>query len=76
MENNQLNDYYNSIYKYNILSLYDSILKSFEGYSNEYNPFFTNKKIEKPEFFLFISKNCINIPEFDLFKEQYLKEYK
>lgn len=74
MENNQYNNYYNSLYKYNILLLYDSILKTFEGYNNEYNSVFNYKKIEDLNFYLFISKNCINIPEFDLFKNEFLKD--
>jgi hypothetical protein len=57
------------------LSLYDSILKSFEGYKNDYNPLFDYKKIELNEFYLFISKNCINIAEFDIFKDKFLKEF-
>lgn len=75
MENNKFNNFYNSMYKYNILLLYHSILKSFEG-DNTYNPLFNNKKIENEEFYLFISKNCINIPEFDVFKSEFFKEYK
>ena len=75
MENNKLNNFYNSVYKYNILFLYHSILESFEGH-NTYNPLFYNKKIENGEFYLFISKNCINIPEFDLFKTEFFKKYK
>src|ERR1700753_4039569 len=66
MENNKFDNYYNSLYKYNILSLYDSILKSFEGYRNEYNYLFNYKQIEILEFYLFINKNCINTPQFDL----------
>jgi hypothetical protein len=72
MENNEFDNHFNCIYKYNILGLYDSILKAFEGYNN-YNPLFNGKKIENLEFFLFISKNCINNPQFDLFKEDFFK---
>jgi hypothetical protein len=72
MENNKIENNFNSVYKYNILSLYDSILKSYEGY-NSYNSIFNNNKIENAEFFIFISKNCINIPQFDLFKEFFFK---
>jgi hypothetical protein len=75
IENNSFNNYFNSMYKYNILSLYDSILKALEGH-NSYNSLFNSKKIEEAEFYLFISKYCINIPEFDLFKDKYLKEFK
>jgi hypothetical protein len=68
MENDQIENNFNCTYKYNILFLYDSILKTFEGYNN-YNPLFKHKKVEDVEFFLFISKNCINMPQFDLLKE-------
>lgn len=72
IENNEVDNNFNSMFKYNILSLYDTILKTFEGYNN-YNPLFINKKIENVEFFLFISKNCVNSPQFDLFKEEFFK---
>jgi hypothetical protein len=72
MENNKLECDFNSKYKYNILSLYDSLLKAFEGYNN-YNPLFNNKKIENDEFFLFLSKYCLNIPQFVLFKEEFFQ---
>jgi len=72
LENNTINDKLTSMYKYNILSLYDSILKTYEGY-NSYNYIFNNNKIENEEFFLFISKNCINIPQFEKFKEEFFK---
>jgi hypothetical protein len=70
MEKNQFNNKFNCMYKYNILSLYNSILKTFEGYNN-YNPIFRDKKRENMLFFLFITKNCINTPEFDLLKKDF-----
>lgn len=70
MENNQFNNKFNCMYKYNILFLYNSILKTFEGY-NYYNPLFRNKKIENMLFFLFITKNPINSPQFDLLKKYF-----
>lgn len=75
IENDKFNNYYNTMYKYNILSLYNSLLKSFEGQNVEYNPLFKDYKIEKLEFFLFISKTCINFPEFYSFKYEFLNEY-
>jgi len=72
MENNTIDNKLTSMYKYNILSLYVSILNTYAGY-NCYNSIFNNNKIENGEFFLFISKNCINIPQFDLFKEFFFK---
>jgi hypothetical protein len=77
IENDKYNNYIHSMYKYNILCLYDSILKTLKGYGNGYNPFFDYNNIEKEvEFYLFISKHCINIPEFDILKDEYFKEYK
>lgn len=70
MQNNKFDSHYD--YKYNIISLYNTILYTFEGY-NTYNTVFFNKKIEDVNFFLFISKNCINIPQFDLFKNEFFK---
>jgi hypothetical protein len=70
MENNQFNNNFNCMYKYNILSLYNSILKTFEGYNKD-NPIFRDKKTENMFFFLFITKYCINTPEFDLFKKDF-----
>lgn len=75
MENDKFNYYFNTMYKYNILSLYNSLLKSFEGQNMDYNPLFKDYKIERLEFFLFISKNCINFPEFNSFKDKFLNEY-
>lgn len=66
MKNNQFNNKFNCMYKYNILCLYNYILKTFEGYDN-YNPrMFRDKNTENMLFFLFITKNSINTPEFDL----------
>lgn len=70
MENNKFKNKFNSMYKYNILSLYNSILNTFEGYIN-YNPLFRDKKTEHMLFFLFITKNSINTPEFDKIKKDF-----
>jgi hypothetical protein len=76
IENNEFDNHFNSLYKYNILSLYASLLKTLMGYNNGYNPLFTDKnKIEEDEFYLFINKIPLNIPEFDLFKDKFIKEY-
>jgi hypothetical protein len=72
IENDAVDNYFNSMYKYNILYLYDSILKTLKD--NGYNDFF-DKNIEKEvEFYLFISKHCINTPEFDVFKDEFYKK--
>lgn len=77
IENDKFNLYIHSMYKYNILSLYHSILKTLKGYDNSYNSYFDYNNLEKEvEFYLFISKHCINIPEFDILKDEYIKEYK
>ena len=77
IENDKFYNYINSMYKYNILSLYHSILKTLKGYDNSYNPFFDYNNLEKEvEFYLFISKHCINIPEFNILKDEFIKEYK
>jgi hypothetical protein len=70
MQNNEFKTIFNYVYKENILSLYSTILKTFEG-DNTYNTLFTNNKITNVEFYLFISKICLNIPEFDLYKKEF-----
>jgi hypothetical protein len=52
IENDKFNNYIHSMYKYNILCLYHSILKTLKGYGNDYNSFFDYNNIEKEvEFF-------------------------
>ena len=75
IENNKFDNNFNTLYKYNILILYAYILKSFVG-QNHYSWEFKNDNIQNFEFYLFISKHCINNPEFYLFKEKFLNEYK
>ncbi|SRR6266849_159084 len=79
IENDKFNNYIDSMYKYNILCLYQSILKTIK--ENKYSSSFFVCEAEQPnnievEFYLFISKHCINIPEFDILKDEFLKEYK
>lgn len=73
IQNNELDNFLNYVYKDNLLILYNIILKTFEG-NNTYNSIFNKKKIENRVFYLFISKNCINIPQFDIFKKEFFKE--
>lgn len=75
IENDKFNNYISSMYKYNILCLYYSILKTLKGYNNGYNILFDYKNIEKEiEFYIFISKHCINIPEFNILKDEFIKQ--
>lgn len=74
--NDNLNHYITSLYKYNILCLYDSIQQALKGYDNGYNSLFYYNNIEKEvEFYIFISRHCINKPEFDKYRLEYIKNY-
>lgn len=66
MENNEFNNNFNCMYKYNIIYIYHSILKTLEGY-NIPNAMLHDKRRENGLFFIFITKNCINTTDFDIF---------
>ena len=72
IEENKFDNYFNSIYKYNILYFYNDISKAIKGYAEkDYpNPFILEKEVK---FYLFVCKTHLNKIEFNEIKDRSLK---
>jgi hypothetical protein len=72
IENNKFDNYFNSIYKYNIIYFYNDISKAIKGYAEKdySNPHILEKEVK---FYLFVSKIYLNKVEFNEIKDRSLK---